>query len=195
MGKKKALPPGEILTHLINELEQEFERWHHLYNNGGQDPIWSDGVNLNLVRNHILYFKKEIQDLCEGTGLPLPGIYTRPEPPKVSTDYMARADEIRIYACESLTRYKSDPEYWFLLGASELVDTKIKERISLTAVMGYVSGLQSAIVRDDLLIMRRHERSDQYIDSFRICAEKLRAALADTAAAAQHENAQLSLFN
>jgi len=36
------------------ELRQEYERWDQLFYHGGQDPFWTDGANLNLVRNHII---------------------------------------------------------------------------------------------------------------------------------------------
>lgn len=36
------------------ELVKSFERWEHLKEYGGSDPFYSDGVNMNLVRNHIV---------------------------------------------------------------------------------------------------------------------------------------------
>ena len=45
----------------VQELNTGFERWDILYNYGGNDPMWSDGVNLNLVRNHIIAYKKELK--------------------------------------------------------------------------------------------------------------------------------------
>lgn len=71
------------------------------------------------------------------------------------------------------------------------------DKICLQAVCGYVSNLRSAIERGDLVAMRRHERGDTYIDSFRNCAERLRAAIAEAATAAQQapqEDVQLSIF-
>ena len=36
------------------ELEKEYARWDEVFTKGGSDPFWSDGVNLELIRNRIL---------------------------------------------------------------------------------------------------------------------------------------------
>lgn len=41
-------------------LAEMFNRWDNMYKNSCRDPFWADGVNLNLIRNHILYYKGEI---------------------------------------------------------------------------------------------------------------------------------------
>ena len=40
----------------MEEVDREFCRWNHLAGGGCQDPGWPDGVNMNLVRNHIIYW-------------------------------------------------------------------------------------------------------------------------------------------
>ena len=45
----------------LEELEKAYAQWQRLYENGGSDPFWPDGVNLNLVRNHIIYYKGQIR--------------------------------------------------------------------------------------------------------------------------------------
>ena len=50
----------EQLVQFSKDCADYFERWNDLYENGGQDPFWEDGVNLNLTRNHILYAQKEM---------------------------------------------------------------------------------------------------------------------------------------
>jgi hypothetical protein len=44
------------------ELQKSFDRWEHLNIYGGNDPCWSDGVNMNLVRNHIIIGKRRIEE-------------------------------------------------------------------------------------------------------------------------------------
>ena len=46
----------------LEELEKAYAQWESLYLQGGSDPFYADGVNLNLVRNHILYFKRQIEE-------------------------------------------------------------------------------------------------------------------------------------
>ena len=90
------------LEALTQCLEREFKHWEHLYTYGGYDPFYADGSNLNLVRNHILSFKRQMERFMEKEEQELtlfassyPDVYYKETPPEVSDDYMARADEIR----------------------------------------------------------------------------------------------------
>lgn len=42
---------------------KELERWNAIRKNGSNDPLWPDGVNLNLVRNHIIYANRRLKEL------------------------------------------------------------------------------------------------------------------------------------
>ena len=92
---------------LLEELKKAYAQWESLYKQGGSDPFYPDGVNLNLVRNHILYFKRQIEEtqpLYKNTE-----VYRRELPPQVEDSYMARAEEIRAHAKDALASYKADP--------------------------------------------------------------------------------------
>ena len=43
-------------TDYAAELEKEYAQWDEVFTNGGSDPFWTDGVGLDLIRNHILYY-------------------------------------------------------------------------------------------------------------------------------------------
>ncbi len=167
------------------ELQRAFDRWDELYAFGGHDPFWSDGCNLNLVRNHIRYYKKEIEVDCEPQNYP--AIYYRELPQEVPQDYMARSDEIRANAQKSVQLYKADKNYHFLLSQVNKLHPKHVKETCIRNVINYVKGLEQAIASGDLISMRRHEISDRYIESFFECAEKVKSLK-------PIENEQLSLF-
>ena len=162
---------------LLGELSKAYDQWENLYQRGGSDPFYPDGVNLNLVRNHILYFKQRIEEeqpLYKNTQ-----VFWRELPPKVEDSYMARSEEIRSHAKDSLAAYLADPYCQYLIHHREELDDEGLKKTSIRAVLNYVQGLKTAIRQDDLVTMRRHERADLYLDSFRACAEKVRDALAN----------------
>ena len=68
-------------------LIESFLRWEHIRTYGCQDPFYPDGENMNLIRNHIIYGKSKLEELC--TDMPLPAQYYIPTPEKVNADYMA----------------------------------------------------------------------------------------------------------
>lgn len=40
--------------------------------NGSNDRLWCDGANLYLVRNHIISYRKQIEEHCNVKGIELP---------------------------------------------------------------------------------------------------------------------------
>lgn len=88
MAKKKKTT-AEDLQELEAELKERYERWNYILTHRTSDPYWPDGVNMNLVRNHCSYYRRQIKELCENRGLPLPEIYDKPLPPEMPMDFMA----------------------------------------------------------------------------------------------------------
>ena len=179
MAKKKT--PEDY----TKSLTDSFTRWDYLYTYGGQDPFYTDGVNLNLVRNHILYFKGLIADTMPPERYP--DIYFRETPQEVDPDYMARTDDILVRAKVSLNLYKANPDYRFLCREVNSLSPKNANLISIRNVICYARDLERAITDGDLVTMRRHENPEHYLDSFASCAKRLREL--------PRENEQMSLFN
>ena len=86
MAKQKPTPAQELQKQ-VNRLAERYVRWETERRDGCVDPNWSDGVNLNLVRNHIINFKRQICRTCDFFDLPIPAIYYRPLPPEMSADF------------------------------------------------------------------------------------------------------------
>lgn len=76
------------------ELDDRFRRWEDIQKNGCNDPFWEDGVNMNLVRNHIIYYYgmlKEVmkQPLQMCLFSDVAPVNERPVPPEVPNTYMS----------------------------------------------------------------------------------------------------------
>lgn len=173
MKKSKKLTPEQELEKAIQEHNELYERWEHLYKFGGQDPCWEDGCNMSLVRNHITISKRRIKELCEELNQPLPECYHKELPIEVDRKYMARADEIRANAKKSLEAYKADKDYQYL---SKIIHNLNKNQIRQTSidnVVGYCTGLETYIKEDSLVDMRRHEKAERYLDSFKTCRKRV----------------------
>ncbi len=93
MAKKKT--PEQEIQELCKDIRREIERWINLNEHGGQDPFYADGTNMNLTRNHIIYDKRQIMELCAEHGISLPEEMYLPIPPKVDEYYMASLKQKR----------------------------------------------------------------------------------------------------
>jgi hypothetical protein len=179
------MPKKKPETDYAAELEKDHARWENLYTNGGSDPFYTDGTNLALVRNHIFNDRRHIEETMEPKDYP--PIYFKEPPPEVDRGYMARTDEIRAAARQSLCIYKAHPDYQYIRHHREDFTPKTQGQLYIGSTLGLVSGLESAIREDDLVHMRRHEHANHYTDSFINCAQRM--------CDAPQEEVQLSLFN
>ena len=68
----------QTIETITADLEAEYARWDELLTNGGSDPTWSDGVNMNLVQGRIVARRRELLQMC-GDG-EKPTILNREEP-------------------------------------------------------------------------------------------------------------------
>ena len=155
------------------ELENLYMRWEHLYEHGGSDPSWSDGTNLSLLRTQIINCKRKIEE--ENTMFLLPDAYYRDIPPEVSRNYMARSDEIKENARKAMAVIDADKNLKFVREQSKSLSEKELKRLCISTIIGYAENIHRAIADDDLITMRRYERPDRYLDSFRSAAERIRS--------------------
>ncbi len=191
MGKKKEK------ENLEEELAKSFERWEYLKEHGGSDPFYADGGSMNLVRNHIMYYKNAMVEQYGADYEKYPEIFYRELPPEVNDNYMARAGEIKDGAAQALEYYISDPNFLYLLANKEMLTEKEAKQISLHNVLGYASGLAAAIRDGDLITMRRHAgRPEGYLESFAQCATRMMKIINDRKKEPEQVqgNTQLSLF-
>lgn len=91
----KYVPPEDRTEEQIRaELDDDYARWDRISKEGCSDPFWEDGVNMNLVRNHIIFgyrllrekLQKPVQLSLFDTGMDLSE--ERPVPPLVPDNYM-----------------------------------------------------------------------------------------------------------
>ncbi|GHU97938.1 hypothetical protein FACS1894211_00770 [Clostridia bacterium] len=156
------------------KLQESYDRWAHIYEHGTSDPSWEDGVNLNLVRNHIIYYHGKLEE--NPTLMGYPAAYLKELPPLVDQRYMARPDEIRAAARASLARYQADPNYQYLVQHREDFTRKTRNKLAIDNVIGYATGLERYIKEDRLVDMRRHEHCDHCLKSFEECVGRMRKA-------------------
>lgn len=85
--KEKKITLEQQIKQLRENIVQDLKHWQYLREYGCQDPFWADGVNMNLTRNHIIYYKMRLRELCPDGSLPEE--YYLPTPPEVDNNYLA----------------------------------------------------------------------------------------------------------
>lgn len=87
MASRKKEPTVEELQ---ASIRKSLKRWETLKKHGGTDPFWPDGMNLNLVRNHIINDRERLRERCKALRVrPCPRESRVKVPQAVSQYYMA----------------------------------------------------------------------------------------------------------
>jgi hypothetical protein len=154
----------------FEELQKAYDRYFYLLKNGGSDPNWADGMNINLCANHFCYYKERIKEnyprrrwLCldwihENILVEMP------------SSYMARKDEIREGAAKALAAFESDTNLSYIRQSIGLLPREDKKSTRADSILGYYVRLRLAIEEDDFVAMRRYENYKTYLESFERCA-------------------------
>lgn len=195
---KKSKTPQEQMQEAVAELVERYNRWQDLYKNGCFDPNYCDGMNLNLVRNHIQFAKRKIEKLVEEhKELSFPAEYEKIEiPQEVSNDYMANPEKIIREAKETLSVMEEDENYKYLLSIKDDLTDKEKEKICFSTVISYRRWLKDAIERNDLVYMRlyREATREMKLNSFKECVERVKNCLENRNQSSEPVFIQMSLF-
>lgn len=91
---EKYIPPEKMTVEQIQaNIDERFRAWDKIAQNGCSDPFWPDGVNLNLIRNHIIYYYGLLHERQAGqVQISLfdqpASTQERPIPPEVPDNYM-----------------------------------------------------------------------------------------------------------
>ena len=174
--KEKHLTSEEV----FDLLDERYRHWENIYLDGCSDPIWPDGVNLNLVRNHIIYYKRmleEIHTVKDGEQISFFSsdsiTDTRPLPPEVECNYMAKTEQIRKDGQYALEALQTDLDVQYVLHPPQL-SKDTAEKLHLAAYHGYINNLKCGLEKDDLVCVRRYLNVAYWLKCFRAEAQKIR---------------------
>ena len=87
---------------------------------------------------------------------------------------MARPDEIRENARKAMEIIDADENLKFVREQSASLSEQRIKQWCIPAIINYAENLRRAIAADDLIIMRRYEHLDSYLESFESAAIKIR---------------------
>ena len=167
----KKIATKQLTSKQIGDLlEQAYKRWMHLLTVGGSDPAWEDGCNMNLVRNHIIYYRKLVEENLQPEDYP--EAYGLELPPYVHPKYMADANGIRERASSTLETITQSADYGYLLSYSEnhQVDKEKQKLLFPVRTVGYI---RAAIESDNLVQMRRYSEPERILQEMAEARENL----------------------
>lgn len=176
---------------LGKEIRDNLERYEYLRVHGGSDPFWSDGVNMNLCRKHAIYLRSRVETDLDPEYYP--DEYGMEIPEEVDNDYMADPDGIRSRTKAALEVLKENQDFQYL--RNKLSGDLDKESDQCMNSVRYVLGLEDAIRRDDLVVMRRCQDPEFYVNYLRNSRKKLEVILGSEYLEPKIREGQLTIWD
>lgn len=176
---------------LGKEIRDNLERYEYLRAHGGSDPFWSDGVNMNLCRKHVIYLRSRVETDLDPEYYP--DEYGLEIPEEVDNNYMADPDGIRSRTKAALEVLKENQDFQHL--RSKLSGDLDKETSQCMNPVRYVLGMEDAIRRDDLVVMRRYQDPEYYVKYLRESRKKLDEILGSPILEPKLREGQLTIWD
>lgn len=176
---------------LGKEIRDNLERYEYLRAHGGLDPFWSDGVNMNLCRKHVIYLRSRVETDLDPEYYP--DEYGLEIPEEVDNNYMADPDGIRSRTKAALEVLKENQDFQYL--RNKLSGDLDKESDQCMNPVRYVLGLEDAIRRDDLVVMRRCQDPEFYVNYLRNSRKKLEVILGSEYLEPKIREGQLTIWD
>lgn len=176
---------------LGKEIRDNLERYEYLRVHGGSDPFWSDGANMNLCRNHAIYLRSRVETDLDPEYYPEE--YSLEIPEEVDNNYMADPDGIRSRTKAALEVLKENQDFQYL--KSKLSGDLDKESDQCMNPVRYVLGVEDAVRRDDLVVMRRCQDPEYYVKYLRESRKKLDEILGSPILEPKLREGQLTIWD
>lgn len=176
MAKILSSPEKELKVY-TERLQSDFERRDYLIVNGGSDPNYTDGFNINFKRRHIIINKKRIEEICKEHNLSYPEIYFRETPEPVDELYMAKTDDIKSNAKSVYKKISVYPAYLELLTYEDKFSEKELKSVHYYSTVGMVTRLKEAIEENNFLNMRTFSRTTFCYECLDRCLGRIKALI------------------
>ena len=148
-------------------------------------------VNMNLCRKHVIYLRSRVETDLDPEYYP--DEYGLEIPEEVDNNYMADPDGIRSRTKAALEVLKENQDFQYL--RNKLSGDLDKESDQCMNSVRYVLGLEDAIQRDDLVVMRRCQDPEFYVNYLRNSRKKLEVILGSEYLEPKIREGQLTIWD
>ncbi len=159
----------ETKESILLEIEVLFMEWDRVRKNGSCSLIWTDGRELNYIREKIIKEKIKLseEDLMD----------VRETPPRMSELYMIRAQEIEAEAKVVLEELENNEDYLYLLVNKRRLPEEYREQIGVDGLLEKVMILKNAIRHHKYIKMKGYIDNQSDILSFFNCRKQMESLL------------------
>lgn len=156
---------------ILQEIQIHCMEWQYVKEHGSASIIWSDGRELNFIRQKIIRLKERLEDEADRN------IYETP--PKMGELFMVNPQAIEKEAKEALKDYESDQNYRYLLVNKNRLPEAYRMQTEVDAVLDQMEKFRKAVYYHHYIAMKKYLNVNKYRKMFTACRKELESLLAE----------------
>lgn len=159
------------IEELLFEMKVHLLEWEYVKEHGSSSIIWSDGRELNFIREKLLRLKEELE---EKSWTEIPKV-----PPKMSELFMVNPEAIEKEAKEALQAYEEDENYRYLLMNKNRLPEEYREQSGADGILEQINKLRTALYYHRYTNMKRYLNQKHYKNMLEECKRNVEELLSD----------------
>lgn len=160
-----------MIEELLFEMKVHLLEWEYVKEHGSSSIIWSDGRELNFIREKLLQLEAELK---KKSWTEIPKI-----PPKMSELFMVNPEAIEKEAKEALKAYEEDANYRYLLMNKNRLPEEYREQSGADGILEQINKLRTALYYHRYTNMKRYLNQRHYKNMLEECRRNVEELLLD----------------
>lgn len=150
---------------ILQEIHIHCLEWQYIKEHGSASIIWSDGRELNFIRQQIIRLKEKLENEADKN--------TYETPPKMGELFMVDPQVIEKEAREALKVYESDQNYRYLMANKNRLPETYRMQTEVDAILDQMGKFQKAVYHHHYIAMKKYLNVNRYRQTFAACKKEV----------------------
>lgn len=154
---------------ILQEIKIHCLEWQYVKEHGTASVIWSDGTELNFIREKIIQLKKKLENVA--------GLEVEETPPRMSELFMVNPEKIEEEAKEALKIYESDENYRYIISQRNRLPEQYREQTGVDGILEQTGKLQQAVYYHRYISMKKYLDKRKFRQMFAECRNRMESLI------------------
>lgn len=154
---------------ILQEIKIHCLEWQYVKEHGTASVIWSDGTELNFIREKIIQLKKKLENVA--------GLEVEETPPRMSELFMVNPGKIEEEAKEALKIYESDENYRYIISQRNRLPEQYREQTGVDGILEQTGKLQQAVYYHRYISMKKYLDKRKFRQMFAECRNRMESLI------------------
>lgn len=154
---------------ILQEIRIHCLEWQYVKEHGSASVIWSDGRELNFIRDKIIRLKEKLEDVAD--------LEVEETPPRMSELFMVNPGKIEEEAKEALKIYESDKNFRYIISQRSRLPEQYREQTGVDGILEQIGKFQRAVFYHRYISMKKYLDKRKFKQIFAECRNQMESMI------------------